>query len=351
MKELCTYFKSSVVDLKPYSSARDEYEGSEGIFLDANENALYSDYNRYPDPYQWELKALVGKWRNVAPSKLFIGNGSDEIIDLLMRATCTSGKDRILSLDPSYGMYRVSAMINEIALDLVEIDESLTLNKTALLASIKAEHKLIFICSPNNPNGGLIDSELIEFVLKKSNGLVVVDEAYIDFSASASWVDRLNDYPNLIVMQTFSKSLGAAGIRVGMAFMHEEMITLLNKIKPPYNISIPNQEVAIDRLNRIEEVEQSIAEIINQRVWLRKELNALEIVEYIFPSEANFLLVRFQDSNAVFSHLKKEKIIVRDRSRERHCANCLRISIGTSEENVCLIKSLQQINEIQTKVK
>ncbi|MEM9545893.1 MAG: histidinol-phosphate transaminase [Bacteroidota bacterium] len=345
MDKINSYFKPSVLELRPYSSARDEYDGTEGIFLDANENAFDFEYKRYPDPYQKNVKEHLGKWRQIDPKSIFLGNGSDEIIDLLIRSTSRQGEDRILTLDPSYGMYRVSAAINEIPLDLVQMNSDLTVNQDDVFNKMNDRHKLIFICSPNNPNGGIIDSNLIEKILQKSGGLVIVDEAYIDFSDTSSWITRLKEYKNLVVMQTFSKSLGAAGIRLGMAFMNPGLVAILNKIKPPYNISIPNQLAALDRMNKMEAVQEAIEEIKAQREFLRQALGKMEMVKEIFPSQANFLLVRFQKSELVFEQLKKRKIIVRDRSREKFCEGCLRITIGNSEQNQMLLKALEKINQ------
>lgn len=338
------YFKPSVVSLQPYTSARDEYNQDANVFLDANENPYLPDYNRYPDPYQKELKKAIGNWRNIDPSKIFLGNGSDEIIDLLIRSTCQAGKDKILTLDPSYGMYRVSSSINEVQLDLAPMEENMNVNEEAILDKLDENYKLIFLCSPNNPNGGLIEDKVVSKILEKTKGLVVIDEAYIDFSNKASWIDRLDNYENLIVLQTFSKSLGAAGIRLGMAFMNEGLIHFLNKIKPPYNISTPNQQIALQRLNEVQKVNLSISKIKEQREILFNALNQLEIVKHIFPSEANFLLIKFRQSKSVFYYLRSVGIIVRDRSKQLNCDGCLRITVGTESENRILLEGLIAIN-------
>jgi histidinol-phosphate aminotransferase len=343
MKSLSKLIKPNILKLDPYTSARDEYQGAEGIFLDANENPYDLNYNRYPDPYQSQLKARISKWRSVDADRIFIGNGSDEIIDLLIRATCESGKNRILSLDPSYGMYKVSSAVNDIAIDLVALNTDLSVNMNDLSAKLSVDHKLIFINSPNNPNGGIIPRDIIEHILTATDNLVVIDEAYIDFSNTDSWCHRLDEFDNLIVLQTFSKSLGAAGIRVGMGFMNPYLIQILNKIKPPYNISIPNQEAALSRLDNLDKVKAYVSQIKASREKLIKSLNGLSIVEYVFPSEANFLLVRFYDHAKVFSTLIEHKIIVRDRSSNTNCENSLRISIGTEPEMEKLMRILKSI--------
>ncbi len=344
MDRLKKLIKPNVLSLEPYSSARDENQATDGIFLDANENPYDFEYNRYPDPYQRELKSKISGWRNIDCQFVFLGNGSDEVIDLLIRATCTEGKDRILSLDPSYGMYKVSSAVNNIKIDLVPMNTDLDVDTKALFDILDNCHKLIFICSPNNPNGGTIDSNIIEKVLISTDNLVIVDEAYIDFADADSWIDRLVDYPNLIVLQTFSKSLGAAGIRLGIGFMNPYLVEILNKIKPPYNISIPNQEAAISRLENISSVNEFIAKIKRNRSSLKNELERLSIVEHVFPSEANFLLARFSNHKAVYDSLTAQGIVVRDRSNNRNCENCLRISIGTEQEIEQLLTMLKTLS-------
>jgi len=343
MGDLSRFFKPSVLELVPYSSARDEYRGEEGLFLDANENRHDFAYNRYPDPYQSELKWAIAHWRCISSGNVFLGNGSDEIIHLLIRATCQMGKDRILTLDPSYGMYRVSAKINEIPLDVVAMNPDFSVNQEDLFGKLNENHKLIFICSPNNPNGGIIDRELIEQILDQASGLVVIDEAYIDFADTPSWLRRIRTYDNLVVMQTFSKSLGAAGIRIGMAIMRPRMAFFLNKIKPPYNISIPNQKAALQRLKEMDQVKIAIQNIKKERLRLHAKLEEMTIVENVFPSEANFLLVRFKNAKKVYWALLNQKIIVRDRSSQQWCDECLRITIGTKAENDILLEAIQKM--------
>ena len=343
MNELEKIIKSNILALQPYTSAREEYQGNEGIFLDANENPYELKYNRYPDPYQRALKEKIANWRSVQTENIFLGNGSDEVIDLLIRATCEARKDRILSLDPSYGMYKVSAAVNNVAIDFVALDSDMNINEDGLFSVLNDNHKLIFVCSPNNPNGGVIPSKIIEKLLNSTKNLVIVDEAYIDFSSTDSWCRRLTEYNNLVVLQTFSKSLGAAGIRIGMGFMNSYLVGILNKIKPPYNISSTNQEAALKRLSDLEVVNILVDKIKKNRTVLKTSLEALPIVEYIYPSSANFLLVRFQDYKKVFSTLIDRKIIVRDRSSNTNCEGCLRISIGTEIEIQKLIGVLKTI--------
>lgn len=343
MKALEKLIKPNVLALQPYTSARDEYQGSGGVFLDANENPYEQDYNRYPDPYQRDLKAKIADWRSVKTENIFLGNGSDEVIDLLIRATCEAEKDRILSLDPSYGMYKVSAAVNDTPIDLVALNPDMSIDEENLFYVMNDNHKLIFICSPNNPNGDTISENIIGKVLNATDNIVIVDEAYVDFSDTASWCRRLSEYNNLVVLQTFSKSLGAAGIRLGMGFMNPYLVGILNKIKPPYNISTPNQEAAIQRLNDIDKIDDLVNDIKKSRKVLQTALEMLQIVESVFPSSANFLLVRFQDYKKVFSTLINHKIIVRDRSSNTNCEGCLRITIGTESENQRLIEVLKTI--------
>lgn len=337
------YIKPSVLGLAPYSSARDEHSGHDGIFLDANENPYDLSYSRYPDPYQTALRKKIGDWRGVEIENIFVGNGSDEVIDLLISATCVSGLHRILTLDPSYGMYRVSAAINEVEIDLVPLNDDFTIDMFELANSIREDHRLIFICSPNNPNGALVTEDVIRYTLESSNAIVVIDEAYIDFADRASCIGLLSEYDNLVVLQTFSKALGAAGIRVGMGYMHPDLRTVLNKIKPPYNVSTSSQELALQRLNDWDEVNKLIDSIVASRERLSIALAQLSIVEKVFPSDANFLLVRFADHKIVMRSLRERHIIVRDRSSQTHCHRCLRLTIGTEEENQTLINVLREI--------
>lgn len=340
---LRSIIRPSVWELAAYSSARSDYSGAATTtMLDANENPYGRAYSRYPDPKQTQLRQRLATLRKVHPDQILVGNGSDEIIDLLMRLTCQPRQDRILTLDPSYGMYSVCAAVNEVPLDMVPLEEDLTVNTQAVLDAIST-HKLILLCSPNNPNGDIIADSTIEQILAKAKGLVVIDEAYIDFTDRDSWLSRLSDYPQLVVLQTFSKSWAAAGLRVGMAYADKSLVELLHKIKPPYNVSAPAQEAALAVLDDFDILRKQINELIEQRQLLADALTKLPIVQKVFPSQANFLLVRFDDALAVYDLLKYNGIIVRDRSRHTHCQGCLRITIGTPAQNKLLLDTLKNI--------
>lgn len=333
--------------LTPYSSARDEYTGKEGIFLDANENpfgsATPSPHNRYPDPYQQEIKSLLAPIKGVRTDQIFLGNGSDEAIDLLIRATCRPSIDNIMILPPTYGMYEVSAHVNDVEVLKVPLTEAYQIDLEKILATVNATTKIIWVCTPNNPTGNSIDPERIHKLLSTFNGLVVVDEAYIDFSNQPSWTTQLEAYPNLVVLQTFSKAWGLASLRTGMCFASAELIRILNKIKPPYNIGGPSQALLLEALQQKDRVKVMIEDILQQRSYLAEALVKLPQVQQVYPSDANFLLVRFEDAKAAMAHLIDEKIIVRDRSKVILCDNCLRITVGTKEENEALIQSLKKL--------
>ena len=346
MFKLENLVRSNVLNMKPYSSARDDFKGSASIFIDANENNLGSltgeNYNRYPDPHQRELKSRIATIKGVKQEQIFLGNGSDECIDLLLRMVCRPGKDALLNLPPTYGMYEVSANLNEVRIDTVQLTADFQIPVNKVLASVKPETKLIFICSPNNPTGNSIDPESIETILDNFDGLVVLDEAYIDFANTPSWTTRLEEYPNLVVLQTFSKAWGMAGLRLGMAFASAEIIELLDKIKPPYNINQSTQELALKALENDEQLKYMIEEIVQERELLEKALPTLKAVEKVYPSDANFLLVKVTDANGLYKHLLNDGIVVRNRSSLPGCENCLRISIGTLEENQQLIQSISE---------
>ncbi|CAG4997974.1 Histidinol-phosphate aminotransferase [Dyadobacter sp. CECT 9275] len=344
--DLNKILRPHILSLAPYSSARDEYTGHVGVFLDANENPYGSvtdeSYNRYPDPYQADIKKKIAPIKGVSIDRIYLGNGSDEPIDLLIRATCTPGSDRVMILPPTYGMYEVSASIHNVFIDKVSLTSDFQIDTASVLENIRPETKIIWICTPNNPSGNVMETGAIETILKNFNGLVVVDEAYIDFTETPSWTARLEEYPNLVVLQTFSKAWGLAGLRAGMCFASPELIKILNKIKPPYNISLPAQQALLKGLESEEKKNAMVEEILKERAHLRTMLENLSLVIKVFPSDANFLLVRFEDAKAVMSYLINETIIVRDRSRVHLCDGCLRITVGTKEENEILVTSLKK---------
>lgn len=337
--EIKNLVRKNILSLKPYSSARDEFSGSDGVFLDANENP-FGELNRYPDPHQKELKTKLSEIKSVPVSTIFVGNGSDEVIDLTFRIFCNPGKDKALIFTPTYGMYEVSAEINEVDLIKVPLTESFQIDFDALENHIVDENlKLIFICSPNNPTANSLEN--IETVLQKFNGIVIVDEAYIDFSKAGSLLTKIEQYPNLIVMQTFSKAWGLAAARVGMAYSNDLIISLYNKVKPPYNVSGPNQKAALKSLENVAEFEKRKTLILEQRTWLENHLAGLAVVIRIYPSDANFLLVEMTDANRIYNELVNQKVITRN--RHSVIANCLRITVGSPEENQILVTALKKI--------
>ncbi|MBS1951071.1 MAG: Histidinol-phosphate aminotransferase [Cytophagales bacterium] len=330
-------------NLKPYSSARDEFAGEAQIFMDANENPFATGYNRYPDPHQKKLKQKIASIQHVSEDQLFIGHGSDEVIDLLLRAFCVPTIDEVIIAEPTYGMYQVSARINDIKVKPVKLTASFDLDKECILSPISAHTKLIFLCSPNNPTGNILNPDTIHTLLKNFNGLVLIDEAYIDFASSPSWVTELGRYKNLVVLQTLSKAWGLAGLRLGMCFADSTIISVLNKIKLPYNISEPQQQAALKALHDVKKKEREVKKILAQRQWLTEKMNDIKIINHIYPSEANFLLVKMTDARAVYQKLLAGGIVVRDRSKVVLCQNCLRITVGTTEENEALITLLKKL--------
>lgn len=345
--DLNSLLRPHIAKLQPYTSARDEYTGKEGVFLDANENPFGSiteqDFNRYPDPYQSELKGEISKIKGVRPTQIFLGNGSDEAIDLLYRAFCNPGKDNVILLPPTYGMYEVSANINDVEIRKVSLTSDFQLQPEKILAAADSNSKILFICSPNNPSANKVKREDVLFLLKNFKGLVVVDEAYIDFSDEPSFTTELDNFPNLLVMQTFSKAWGLASLRLGMAFASEEIIRILNKIKPPYNISGLTQETVLAAIANKPKVETMIREILEEREFLLSELKKFPFVQKIHPSHANFLLVKVPHANQVYDDLIAEKVIVRNRAKVLLCEDCLRITVGTREENEALLKALKKV--------
>lgn len=332
---------------KAYSSARDEYSGSEGVFLDANENPYHSvgggHYNRYPDPYQHALKDKIAKLKGLSAEHIFLGNGSDEPIDLLIRAIANPGKDAILICPPTYGMYEVAAGINDVPIIRVPLTSDFQLDLPAVLKAIQENThlRLLFICSPNNPSGNLLDLEATKTIIQSFSGLVVIDEAYIDFAATPSFVNYLNDFPNVVVLQTFSKAWGMAGLRLGMAFASKEIIRVLNKIKPPYNINALTQEYALKALADPQELRGMIEETIAEREAIGVALGHIAGILMVYPSAANFLLIKVEDGHALYTYLVERKIITRDRSSVIGCDGCVRISIGTPTENKVLLEGIK----------
>lgn len=338
--------RENIKNLKPYSSARDEFSGVASVYLDANENSFGSsyaanpEYNRYPDPMQAALKEKLSTIKGVPPKNIFIGNGSDEAIDILFRAFCRPGIDNAIITPPTYGMYEVSAGINDAAVRKVNLTDTFQLNLEGIAEAIDGETKLIFLCSPNNPTGNSLDRSDVETVLANFNGIVVIDEAYINFSKQRSFIRELTEYSNLVVLQTLSKAWGLAALRVGMAFASEEIIEVFNRVKPPYNVNKASQDMALEALENVGQVNHWIAETVAERDRLAAALVRLPTVEKVFPSDANFLLVKIDQPKNAYTHLMNQGIIVRDRSSVVLCEGCLRITVGTPDQNSELVISL-----------
>lgn len=337
--------RENIKNLRPYSTARDEYKGQASIYLDANENSfgspLPADYNRYPDPLQLDLKDAISKIKGVPIENTFLGNGSDEAIDLLYRAFCEPGKDNVIILPPTYGMYEVSANINNVEVRKVNLLSNFQLDLDGIAEAIDSNTKIIFICSPNNPTGNSIIRTDIETVLANFQGLVVIDEAYINYAKQRSFIKELTEYPNLVVMQTFSKAWGLAALRLGMAFAARPTIDILNKVKPPYNINQATQDLALAALQNVNQVNEWIKVTVEERDSLSIALSDLKIVNKVYPSDANFVLAEVSDATGIYDYLVNQGIIVRDRSKVTLCEGCLRISIGTPAENQNLIAALK----------
>lgn len=338
---LSALVRRNILSLAPYSSARSEFSGSASVWLDANESPYNGPYNRYPDPLQKQVKERLAAIKGVDASRIFLGNGSDECIDLVYRVFCEPGADNVVAIAPSYGMYEVCADINDVAYRKVVLGDDFALDADALLAATDAHTKAIWICSPNNPTGNAFSIEAIALVANAFPGIVVVDEAYGEFSSQPSMRMALDAHPNLIVLQTFSKAWGSAGVRLGMAFASAEIVALFNKVKYPYNVNLLTQEFALRHLSQIAEVEQWVASILSERTRLTAALTALPQVEHIFASDANFVLVRVADADAIYSHLQAMGIIVRNRNKVEKCAGCLRITVGTPEENDAVINGIK----------
>lgn len=338
--------RPNVLRLKPYSSARDEFEGTAEVYLDANENPFPADWNRYPDPHQKALKAKVAALKGVSPAQVFLGNGSDEAIDLLYRAFCRPGEDQAVVLPPTYGMYSVSAGINDVGLLEIPLDADFQPDLAQLLPQLgDPRQKLFFICSPNNPSANLVERERLLAILNAFAGIVVVDEAYIDFAPGASCLSLLADHPNLVVLQTFSKAWGLAGVRLGMAFASPEIIAVLDKIKPPYNLSGPAQAIVSAALDRPDQTLNQVTVLLAERASLIARLSAHPQVLQVFPSDANFLLVRFRDAGPLFLALRAAGIIVRD--RRGNVPDALRLTVGTPAENRTLLQAIDHFYAVQ----
>ena len=336
------FVRKNIQALAPYSSARDEYSGKEGIFLDANENP-FGVYNRYPDPYQPALKQKLAQIKNTSADQIFIGNGSDEAIDLAFRIFCEPGQDKALTFVPTYGMYEVSANINDVELIKLPLNEEFQIDTNLLQPFFSDKYlKLIFLCSPNNPTGNLLRTDDIEFILKNFNGIVLIDEAYIDFCDQPSFIQKINEYPNLIVIQTLSKAWGLAGIRLGIGYMNEEILSYFNRVKAPYNISTVNQQTALDILNKEQDYRQKVKDILAEKEQLIQNLSGVKGILTIYPSDANFLLVEVENADELYEKLIARKIIIRNRNSV--IKNCVRISVGTSGENEQLLNALKEFS-------
>lgn len=345
MFNLNDLIRKNIQKLVPYSSARDEYSGNDAVFFDANENPFDTGYNRYPDPYQNELKQKLSKMKHLPPENIFLGNGSDEAIDLVFRAFCEPAKDNVIIMPPTYGMYEVCANINDIEIKKVPLHKEnyrFSIDTNAVLQTADSNTKIIFVCNPNNPTSNSFPHDDMLNILKNFNGIIVVDEAYIDFSLQHSALQFLSQYPNLVVLQTFSKAWGYAGIRLGMAYANNAIIQVLNKIKAPYNVNKLTQEFALKAIDSVFNKEMIVTKIIDERIKLENQLTELKSVKNIYPSDTNFLLVEVGAPKKLYSYLIEKDIVVRDRSNVALCDGCLRITVGTSDENKVLINSLKQ---------
>ena len=342
MRKIKDLIRPCILKMQPYSSARNEYKGEATVFLDANENPYNAPYNRYPDPLQWEVKQKIARLKGVKPEQIFLGNGSDEPIDLMIRVFCEPRKDNIVAIDPTYGMYQVAAEINDVEYKKVPLTDTFDLDAETLLQTCNENTKLIYLCSPNNPTGNSLSQKAIIEILSKFSGIVIIDEAYIDFSKQPSFLEKLENHPNLVVFQTFSKAWGSAGIRLGMAFASEEIITTLNKIKYPYNVNILTQKKALEMLDKSQTVQKWIETLLDERTQLVGKLKQIPYVQKIYPTDANFVLVKVPDANHLYHYLVNKGVVVRNRNTVTMCAGCLRITVGTPQENNILVDALKQ---------
>jgi len=343
--DLNKIIRNNIAKLKAYSSARDEFEEATAdmVFLDANENPFQNGVNRYPDPKQKSVKELLSGLKVIPTNQILLGNGSDEVLDLIFRAFCEPKEDNVVFLPPTYGMYGVLAALNNIEIKEVLLSEDFDIRVEAILASTNENSKIVFLCSPNNPSGNALSEDKIKAIVEGFDGLVVIDEAYIDFSGQESWLEKLNTYPNLIITQTLSKAFGMAGIRLGVCYASEEIIEVLNRIKPPYNVNELTQQRAKERLLKFEDVQNEIQSILEERANLEKSLETVSYISTIYPSDANFILVKVDDANLRYNQLLEKGIVVRNRTTQALCENTLRLTVGTKEENKKLIEAFQLI--------
>lgn len=345
MKNLKEIVRKNIYSLKPYSSARNEFKGEASIFIDANENPYDTPYNRYPDPLQLQVKEKISALKGVPVKNIFLGVGSDEPIDLLYRIFCEPQKDNVVALEPTYGMYAVCADINNVEYRTVSLKENYQFSADDLLAATDENSKIIWLCSPNNPTGNALETAEIEKVLKNFSGIVAVDEAYIDFSSQPSFLKVLKEYPNMVVLQTFSKAWGSAGVRLGMAFASEDIIKIFNKVKYPYNVNVLTQRYAIKLLDNFSQVEKKVKAILKNREKLEKQLAKIKCIKEVYPTDANFILVKTIDSDAIYKYLIEKGIVARNRNGITLCDNCLRITVGTAEENKQVIAALKNFSK------
>ena len=345
MKDLKEIVRKNIYSLKPYSSARNEFKGEASIFIDANENPYDTPYNRYPDPLQLQVKEKISALKGVPVENIFLGVGSDEPIDLLYRIFCEPQKDNVVALEPTYGMYAVCADINNVEYRTISLKENYQFSAEELLAATDDNSKIIWLCSPNNPTGNALNAAEIEKVLKNFSGIVAVDEAYIDFSSQPSYLKVLKEYPNMVVLQTFSKAWGSAGVRLGMAFASEEIIKIFNKVKYPYNVNVLTQRYAIKLLDNFSQVEKKVKAILKNREKLEKQLAKVECIKEVYPTDANFILVKTTDSDTIYKYLIEKGIVARNRNGITLCDNCIRITVGTAEENKQVIAALKNYSK------
>lgn len=346
MFNLDTLIRNNIKNLKPYSSARHEFEGMASVFLDANENpfgsSLQDAFNRYPDPLQWQLKFQITRIKGVPAENIFVGNGSDEVIDLAYRIFCNPGTDNVIICPPTYGMYEVSANINDVEIRKVSLTPNFQLDVEGILSAVDEHTKLLFICSPNNPTGNNMIRADIELLLNNFPGIVIIDEAYINYSNQKTFIQELTEYPNLVVMQTLSKAWGLAALRLGLCYASLDIIDLFNKVKPPYNINLASQDLALQALQHSTQVNEWILITVEERDALAQQLTAFSFVEKVYNSDANFLLVKVADANKLYQYLAGNEVVVRNRSKEPLCEGCLRITVGTPAENETLLNLLKK---------